>query len=130
MQDDIDRIANEAADRIRSDIEACNLAAKVSTAHRSGERTQADVKSLLLEWLGDKPHREDWLMQLVSAAVCGAAESAKLIAERMADEFAADTGNAVAPMLAQLEDEELAERIAQDQAADAEARRDEALRYL
>ena len=130
MQDDIDRIANEVADQIRADIKAGNVAAQASTADRSGARTHADVKSLLLEWLGDRQHREDWLMQLVSAAVCGAAESAKLIAERMADEFAADTGNAVAPMLAQLEDEELAERIAQDQAADAEARRDEALRYL
>lgn len=130
MQDDIDRIANEVADQIRADIEAGNMAAKVSTAHRSGTRTQANVKSLLLEWLGDKQHREDWLMQLVSAAVCGAAESAKLIAGRIVDEFAADTGNAVAPMLAQIEDEELAERIAQDRAADAEARRDEALRDL
>lgn len=130
MHDDIDRIANQIADQIRADIEAGNLAAKVSTAHRSGERTQADVKSLLLEWLGDKPSREEWLMRLLSAAVCGATDEAKRIADRITDEFAADTGNAVAPMLAQLEDEELAERIAQDQATDAEARRDEALRNL
>ena len=130
MQDDIDRIANEIADQIRADIKAGNPAARASTADRSGARTYADVKSLLLEWLGDKQHREDWLMQLVSVVVCGAAESAKLIAERIVDEFAADTGNAVAPMLAQIEDEELAERIAQDQATDAEARRDEALRDL
>ena len=130
MQDDIDRIANEVADRIRADIKAGNLAAQASTAHRSGERTRADVKSLLLEWLGDKPYREDWLMRLVSAAICGSVESARLMAERIADEFAADTGNAVAPMLAQLEDEELRQRIADDQAADAEARRDEALRDL
>jgi len=130
MQDDIDRIANEIADQIRADIEAGNLAAKVSTAHRSGERTQANVKSLLLEWFGDKPHREDWLMQLVCYASLRLTTLAAGIAERIADEFAADHGNAVAPMLAQLEDEELAERIAQDRATDAEARRDEALRNL
>ena len=130
MKDDIDRIANEIADQIRADIENGNMAAKVSTAHRSGERTQADVKSLLLEWLGDKPHREDWLMQLVGYAICRLPTSAATVAERIADEFAADTGNAVAPMLAQIEDEELRQRIADDQAADAEARRDEALRDM
>lgn len=130
MQDDIDRIANEVADQIRADIKDGNLAARASTADRSGERTHADVKLLLLEWFGDKPHREGWLMLLLSHAICGAAESVKLIAEQIVDEFAADHGNAAAPMLAQLEDEELAERIAQDQAADAEARRDEALRDL
>jgi len=130
MKDDIDRIANEVADQIRADIKAGNLAARASAADRSGERTQADVKSLLLEWMGDKPHREDWLMRLVSASLCGAADEARRFADRITDEFAADTGNAVAPMLAQIEDEELAERIAQDRAADAEARRDEALRDL
>jgi len=130
MQDDIDRIANEVADQIRADIEAGNIAAKVSTAHRSSERTQADVKSMLLEWLGDKPHREDWLLLLLSHAICRLPTSAAMVAERIADEFAADTGDAVALMLAQLEDEDLAERIAQDRAADAEARRDEALRDL
>ena len=130
MQDDIDRIANEVAGQIRANIKAGNIAAKVSTAHRSGTRTQADVKSLLLEWIGDKPHREDWLIQLVCYASLRLTAIAEDIADRIADEFAADHGNAVAPMLAQLEDEELAERIAQDQATDAEARRDEALRDL
>ena len=130
MQDDIDRIANEVADRIRADIKAGNVAAQTSTADRSRGRTQANVKSLLLEWLGDKPHREDWLMQLVCYAALRLTARAADIAERIADEVAADHGNAVAPMLAQLEDEELAERIAQDRATDAEARRDEALRYL
>ena len=128
MKDDIDRIANQIADQIRAAILDGDLAARASTAHRSGERTHADVKSLLLEWLGDKPHREGWLMQLVYASVCGATDKARRIADRIIDEFAADTGNAVAPMLAQIEDEELAERIAQDREADAEARRVEVLR--
>ena len=130
MQDDIDRIANEVADQIRADIKDGDLAARVSTADRSGEKTTAEVKSLLLEWLGDKPHREDWLMMMLSHAICGATASVKLMAEQIADEFAADTGNSVAPMLAQLEAEELAERIAQDRATDAEARRDEACRGM
>jgi len=126
MQDDIDRIANEVADQIRADIKAGNLAARASTADRSCERTHADVKSLLLEWLGDKPHREGWLMLLLSHAIC----SGMGLAEQIADEFAADHGNAVAPMLAQLEGEELRQLITEDQAADAEARRNEALRSM
>jgi len=119
MQDDIDRIANEVADQIRADIRSGNVTARASTADRSGERTHADVRSLLLEWFGDKLHREDWLMQLLGYAICGLPAHAAVVAERIADEFAADHGNAVAPMLAQLEDEEQAERIAQDQDFDA-----------
>ena len=130
MKDDIDRIANEVADQIRAGIEAGNVAAKVSTAHRSGTRTQAGVKSLLLEWIGENPYREDWLMQLVSAAICGATDEARRVADRITDEFAADHGNAAAPMLAQLEADELAERIAQDRATDSEARREEAQRHM
>jgi hypothetical protein len=129
-QDDIDRIANEVADQIRAAFKTGSLGARTSTADRSSEKTTAEVKSLLLEWLGDKPYREDWVFQLVSASSLGMRHFSETLAERIIDEFAADTGNAVAPVLAQLEEEELREMIAQDQAADAEARRDEALRDM
>lgn len=120
-QDDIDRIANEVADQIRAAFKVGgSLGARTSTADRSGEKTTAEVKSLLLEWLGDKPYREDWVFQLVSASSLGMRQFSEALAERIIDEFAADTGNAVAPVLAQLSDEDDREDADQSRIVDAE----------
>lgn len=119
-QDDIDRIAGDVADQIRAAFKTGSLGARTSTADRSSERTTAEVKSLLLEWLGDKPYREDWVFQLVSASSLGIRHFSETLAERIIDEFAADTGNAVAPVLAQLEEEDSREDADQSRIIDAD----------